>query len=363
MKRLPAEKVEKGMVIGKAVCASDGSVLLTPGTVINEYHLKQLSTSHAEYVEILEPGSVMVHTLYAAAEDEFTKLEITRAIKSIFKEITLSSQFNKGIIKRTVDNLLRMVLKDKAVLLHLTEVRERDSYIFGHSLNVCMLSLILGVFLKLRRGQLKNLGIAALLHDVGRVRVPKHILYNPSLLTEKEFEEIKKHTVYSCEIISECDHLPEEVTLAIMQHHERLDGSGYPEGLKGDEIGLFARILAVADVFDALLADRPFRRAFFPHQAVDIIIKSTGQFDPEVLKIFIENVAIYPVGSVVSLNTGETGIVVDVNKGQQTRPVVRVMYDPNDVKIQSIKEIDLSKNPETFITRILREQQVKNIIG
>ncbi|MBU7008641.1 HD-GYP domain-containing protein [Phosphitispora fastidiosa] len=363
MKKLPAEKAEKGMVIGKAVCAGDGSVLLTPGTVINEYHLKQLSSSQIRFVEIIETDSVVVHKLFSAAENEFTRLEITQTIKSIFREITLSSQLNKGTIKRTVDNMLRTVLKDRAVLLHLTEVRELDTYIFGHSLNVCMLSLILGLFLKLKRGQLKNLGTAALLHDVGRARVPKHILYKPSPLTVEEFAEVKKHSAYGFEIIRECDHLPEEVTLAVLQHHERLDGSGYPGGLRGEEIGLFARILAVADVFDALLADRPFRQAFFPHQAVDIIINSTGQFDPEVLRVFIENVAIYPVGSVVSLNTGETGIVVDVNKGQQTRPVIRVMYDSNEIKLQSIKEIDLSKNPEIFIARVLREEQVENIIG
>ncbi len=350
------------MVIGKAVCAADGSVLLTPGTVINEYHLKQLADSQIKCVEIVDTDSMVAPPVFAAADDELTRTEITRTVQCIFREITLSSQLDKGTIKRTVDNMLRMVLKDRAVLLHLTEVREVDTYIFSHSLNVCMLSLILGLFLKLKRGELKDLGIAALLHDVGRARVPRHILYKPSPLTVKEFAEVKKHSAYGYEIIRECDHLPEQVTQAVLQHHERLDGSGYPGGLRGDEIGLFARILAVADVFDALLADRPFREAFFPHQAVDIISNSSGQFDPEVLRVFIENVAIYPVGSVVSLNTGETGVVVDVNKGQQTRPVVRVMYDSNAAKIQSIIEIDLSKNPETFITRVLREEQVENII-
>lgn len=283
MKKLPAEKAEKGMVIGKAVCASDGSVMLTPGTVINEYHLKRLSSSQIKYVEIIETDSEVVHKLFSA-ENEFTRLEIALTIKSIFREITLSSQLNKGTIKRTVDNMLRMVLKDRAVLLHLTEVRELDTYIFGHSLNVCMLSLILGLFLKLKRGKLKNLGIAALLHDVGRARIPRHILYKPSPLTVEEFAEVKKHSAYGCKIIKECGQLPEEVTLAVLRHHERLDGSGYPGGLRGDEIGLFARILAVADVFDALLADRPFRQAFFHTrlwtslltQAVSLTLKSSG---------------------------------------------------------------------------------------
>jgi putative nucleotidyltransferase with HDIG domain len=291
-------------------------------------------------------------------QNEITLKETTNTVRSIFKNISITDSKDNRVIKKTVNDMLRCVLKDRSVMMNLTEVRSADTYIFTHSVNVAMLSMIAGLFLKLKREQLKSLGIAALLHDIGRTKVPKKILYKPSPLSEEEFDAVKKHSQHGYKILKTCGQFDENVCLAVLQHHERLDGSGYPNGIKGDQIGVSARIIAIADVFDALLADRPFRKAFFPHQAIDIIINSHGLFDSEILKVFIENVAIYPLGSVVSLNTGEIGVVVDMNKGRRTRPVVRIMFDCNSQKLHIIKEVDLSKSPELFITKILREEQI-----
>ncbi len=357
MKRVPIEELQIGMVIGKAVWTVDGTLLYTPGTVIEPDHLKQILDAGIKFIEIKDKETV------AGEANELTRNEITRVVKDIFRDVTLTSPLEQGMVKQTINDMLRPVLKDKCVLLHLTEVRGKDTYIFNHSVNVCMLSLIVGVFLKLKRDQLKNLGLSALLHDIGRTRVPRDILYKPSSLAVEEFEEVKKHAVYGCDMLKTYRQLPEAVRLTALQHHERLDGSGYPYGLAGEQIILFARIVAVADVFDALIADRPFRRAFFPHQAVEIIVNSPGQFDPDILRIFVENVVIFPLGSVVCLNSGEIGVVVDMNKGKQTRPIIRIMYDREAQKPQYIKEIDLSKCPDIFITRILKEEQVESIIG
>jgi len=357
MKKVLVEQLQIGMVIGKAVCTADGTMMYTPGTVVEPDCIKQILDAGIEFVEVKDRKTV------SSTEKEITRNEITRVVREIFKDITLTSPLEQGTVKRSINEMLRQVLKDRCVMLHLTEVRGSDSYIFTHSVNVCMLSLIVGLFLKLRGDQLKDLGLAALLHDVGRNRVPKTILYKPSALTVEEFEQVKRHSIYGYDMLKSYRQLPEAVILTALQHHERLDGSGYPNGLKGDEIELFARIVAVADVFDALLADRPFRKAFFPHQAVDIIVNSSGLFDAEILRVFVENVAIYPLGSVVSLNNGEIGVVVDMNKGRQTRPVIRIMYDRDAQKVHFIKEIDLSKCLDLFITKILKEEQVENIIG
>lgn len=289
-----------------------------------------------------------------------TGKEMTQKVKEIFRDIVFTSRLEQGAVKKTVNSLLRRVLRERCVMFHLTEVRSLDSYMFTHSVNVCLLSLILGLCLRLKRDQMKDLGVAALLHDVGRTHIPENILYKPGPLSAEEFREIKNHTVYGYESLRKCNKIPEHIALTALQHHERLDGSGYPMGLKGDEIGLFPRIVAVADVFDALLANRPFRKAFFPHQAVDIIVKSSGQYDSEILEVFIENVAIYPIGSVVLLNNDETGIVVDMNRGQQTRPVVRIRYDTEGRKLQFIRETDLSKSPDIYITRVIGKEQVEH---
>lgn len=357
MKRVPVDQLATGMIIGKTVCAADGSVVFTPGTVIAAGHVKQLLDAGITFVEIKVEDQV------TAEGKKLTRSEITRTVRNIFKDITLTNPLEQGIVKQTVNDMLRQVLRNRCVLFHLTEVRGRDSYIFNHSVNVCMLSLIMGLYLELKRDQLKNLGLAALLHDIGQSKVPRNILYKPSPLTESECEKIKKHPIFGYDMLRVYNQLPESVSLTALQHHERLDGSGYPNRLRGDDISFYSRIVAVADVFDALLADRPFRKAFFPHQAVDIIVRSPNQFDPEVLRIFVENVAIYPLGSVVSLNSGEIGVVVDMNRGQQTRPVVRIMYDQDSMKVQSIKEIDLSKCPDIYIAKLLHEEQIENIIG
>lgn len=357
MKKVPVEKLHTGMVIGKTVCTGDGAVLFPPGTAIDESVLKQLFEAGISAVEVKDSSSC------SGGENHLTRTEITRTVRSIFKDITLTNPLEQGTVKQTVNDMLRQVLKNRHVLCHLTEVRGADSYIFTHSVNVCMLSLIIGLYMDLKRDQLKHLGLAALLHDIGQSRVPKDILYKPSLLSNEECQEVKRHPVYGYEMLEAYNQIPEIVRVTALQHHERLDGSGYPAKLSGDKIDLYARIVAVADVFDALLTDRPFRKAFFPHQAVDIIIRSSEQFDPEVLEVFLENVAIYPMGSVVSLNSGEIGIVVDMNKGHQTRPVVRIIYDSEHRKVHHMQEVDLSKYPDMYIAKLLREEQVEKIIG
>ncbi len=331
-------------------------MLFTPGTVIEARHIKQMLDAGIEFVEVKDVEKV------PAVSGELTVKEITRKFRRVFKDITLTNPFEKEKINQTVNELLRQVLRDRCVMVHLTEVRDSDSYIFTHSVNVCMLSLIIGLYLKMKKEQLKHLGLAALLHDVGRTRIPKNILYKKSALAVGEFDEVKKHTVHGYEILKNYN-LPDLVARTALQHHERLDGTGYPKGLRGENIELWPRIVAVADVFDALMADRPFRKAFYPHEAVEIIVQSPGQFDADILKIFLQNVAIYPLGTVVSLSSGEVGVVVDINRGQQTRPVVRIMFDRDVQKVHFIKEVDLSKSRDIFITRILKEEQVENIIG
>lgn len=358
MKKVPVEQLKIGMIIGKSVCTKDGTLLFAPGTEIEAFHLKQLLDLGIKQVEIKDSDSGIPDN------SELTRNEVILTVRSIIRDITLTNSLEKRTVKQAINNIFRRVLKDKCAMLHLTEVRGLDSYIFTHSVNVCMLSLIIGLFLKIKGDQLRNLGLAALLHDVGIDKVSKSILYKPAQLAHEEYEKVKKHTVLGYEMLKACQQFDDSIPLTALQHHERLDGSGYPYGTLGEEISLFPRIVAVADVFDALLTDRPFRKAFFPHQAVEIILNSSsGQFDPQVLKVFVENVAIYPMGSVVLLNNGETGVVVDMNKGRQTRPVVRIMYDKNRQKLNCLREVDLSKLPGVYITKILREEQVEDIIG
>jgi HD-GYP domain-containing protein (c-di-GMP phosphodiesterase class II) len=347
MKKVPVNQLQTGMVLGKTVYSTDGQVLFMSGTVIDEHKINQLLTLDINLVDITDSQTTI------RQDKELTRKEIIRTVKGIFQDITIKNQTQQGMIHQTLNKILRRVIKNRCAMLCLTEMRNVDLYIFSHSVNVCMLSLILGMFLKLKGEDLRNLGLAALLHDVGRTRVPPDILYKPGLLNPDEFAQVKKHPLHGYEIIKSCGQFPEIVALTALQHHERLDGSGYPAGRTGAQIELFARIVGICDVFDALLANRPFRKAFFPHQAVEIIINSPNQFDADILKVFLDSVIIYPLGAMVNLSNGESGIVVDMNKGYQTRPVVRVLYDQQTQKLDNVREIDLSKSTDVYITNVL----------
>lgn len=357
MKKVSIEQAKKGMVVGKAVCAPDGDLLCTPGTVLEQHHIKELLKAGIRHIYVKAWDEEGKH------EHRLTRDEIHKSVRNIFRSITTRGHIEPEITRQAVNDVLRNLLRNRNVIPSLTEVRGMDNYIFTHSVNVCMLSLLAGVFMKLKADELKKLGMAALLHDLGRIRVPQELLYKTDALTEAEFEEVKKHTQYGYTIIKALGKYPESVALAALQHHERMDGTGYPKGLRGEEISLNARIIAIADVFDALLSDRPFRKAFYPHQAVEILQNSKGAYDPEILPIFIENVIIYPPGTVVSLNNSEIGVVVDVNAGQQMRPVVRIILDGASQPVRFIRETDLSKNPHIYICRVLKDEHVAELLG
>jgi HD-GYP domain-containing protein (c-di-GMP phosphodiesterase class II) len=213
-----------------------------------------------------------------------------------------------------------------------------------------VLSLITGIGLGYNPLRLKDLGTGALLHDIGKLRIPGEILKKPSQLTVEEFEEIKRHTVYGYEILKDNQKVSMISAFIAFGHHERYDGSGYPLQLRGENIHQCARIVAAADVFDALSSDRVYRKKLRTHEVIEYIISlGSRHFDPEIVRSFIKYIAIYPVGTGVMLSTGERGQVVRVNKAVPTKPVVRVVFDSANERVDNSPEIDLSKDQGIYI--------------
>lgn len=219
-----------------------------------------------------------------------------------------------------------------------------DGELYHHSINVTFFSLCLGVHLGLPDQDLIELGIGTLLHDVGKLRVPEWILWKPSELTSEEFDLIKLHTNYGYEILSKLDDVSERSARIALEHHERYDGSGYPMGLRRDEIHFFSRITGVADVYEALTANRVYRKGYLPHQAFELLLGSSGtQFDPKVIDAFVSTIAVYPVGMTVVLSSGERAVVVRSPKKHSQRPVVRIVQEANGQLPKTRREIDLAK--------------------
>jgi HD-GYP domain-containing protein (c-di-GMP phosphodiesterase class II) len=203
-----------------------------------------------------------------------------------------------------------------------------------------------GRFLQLEPGQIEFLGYLGLLQDIGKVRLPKDLLEKRGRLSIEEFEQAKLHVNYSVEILRATPGLPGDLPRIAALHHERLDGSGYPKGLRGNEIGMFGLIAAIVDTFDALTVRRPYAEPVSPSAAISMLYKWRGIFfDANLVEQFIRCIGIFPVGSLVELNTGEVGVVIAQNVAKRLLPRVMVIRDAQGNPILPQKLLDLSREP------------------
>jgi putative nucleotidyltransferase with HDIG domain len=227
---------------------------------------------------------------------------------------------------------------------HLGNVYLSDGELYHHSVNVALFSLTLGIHLGLEEEELIELGIGALLHDVGKLKIPGAVLRKPGRLSDDEFEVIKQHTSLGFELLREIPDITTATALIALNHHERVDGSGYPRGLKGDEIHTYGRIVSVADVYEALTANRVYRSGYLPHQAFEFLLGAGGtQFDESVVQAFVQTIAIYPVGVTLQLSNGQRCVVVRTQPRQTHRPVVRVLTDLDGQALDTPYELDLTE--------------------
>lgn len=248
-------------------------------------------------------------------------------VREVMQDIRLGKNIESEKVKRIVQKMADSIFRNPDALASLTRIKGYDEYTFVHSINVCILCLTLGRNLNLERAALEQMGIGALLHDAGKMRIPNSILKKPGKLTEAEFAEIKKHPLYSVEVLEKCEGLSEESKLVALQHHERYAGHGYPFSLQGEEIGKFAQIAAIADVYDAMTTERCYKKAFSPYEALqEMYLSANHDFNQYLLERFIQCMGIYPIGTLVLLDTQEVGIVCSVNHEQLLRPHVLLLF-------------------------------------
>jgi HD-GYP domain-containing protein (c-di-GMP phosphodiesterase class II) len=201
--------------------------------------------------------------------------------------------------------------------------------------------------------QLMTLGLGALLHDIGKTQIPMQILLKPEKLTPGEYEEMKRHAELGYYLLKDEPGIPLLAAHCALQHHERLDGSGYPRGLAGEEIHEYAKLIGIVDSYDAMTSSRAYRETMLPHQAVEALYSGSGTlYDTSMLKLFRDKVAIYPIGIEVRLSTGHRAVVVDINSACAHRPVVRVLTDEEGREIKEPYDMDLSKHMSVLVASI-----------
>ena len=219
-------------------------------------------------------------------------------------------------------------MHNRNAMVNVVDIRTYDDYTFSHSLNVAVLSCVLGTVLGLSYHSLNTLTMGALMHDIGKVFIDKRIINKPGKLTSEELEQAHRHSLLGYNYLCANRSIPEEARLVALAHHEQFGGGGYPSGLSGTQIHQFSRIVCIADVYDALVSDRPYRRAMLPSDAVEYIMSGYNtMFDPDIVSAFTKRIAPYPVGTCVKLSSGEVGVVVNNFETNCLRPRVRIIKE------------------------------------
>lgn len=249
-------------------------------------------------------------------------------VKSFVDDVRKGTDIDCRKAVPLVENFIESVFRNESAAATLFKLRDFDEYTYTHSINVSLLAVLLGKHLELGRPELLKLGLAGMYHDVGKARIPENVLNKPGKLTEAEFQLMKTHPLEGYKIMLRQADMDPEVLRAVVEHHERFDGAGYPRGLTGDAIGLFSRIIAVVDVYDALTSRRVYKDAMAPAKALGMMYQWRDKdFPPGAIENFIRCIGVFPVGSLVRLSGGEYGIVAGVNPQKPTKPEIKVVLD------------------------------------
>ncbi len=272
------------------------------------------------------------------------KKEAKKTVQKIMEDIRLGRQLELEKAEHVVGKMVNSIFRNKDALASLGRIKKTDEYTFFHSVGVSVLMISFGKHLGLDPELIKTIGTGALLHDIGKMKVPIEILNKPGRLTGDEFAKIKEHVEHGRRILKEYPGIDEVSVLVAAQHHERFDGSGYPRGLKGDEISKFGQMAAIADVYDAITSDRCYHKGMLPTEALKKIFEwGEFHFNRELVHQFIRCMGIYPVGTLVSLESGLLGIILDRGEKSLLHPTVRIVYDMKKGRYVTPYDVDLAQ--------------------
>jgi HD-GYP domain-containing protein (c-di-GMP phosphodiesterase class II) len=362
--------LKPGMRFSKAVYVDGNNMLAPEGLPIKDKDIQRLIKWGISAVQsegnILPdqplPGNKkepLARIAFIATDKEVTDEYhfIAEAVRELFKRIADHEMVAEHEINDVVDRLLHLLSERRNdVIQYILFGLQGESDWVENAINAAVISTIVGMNANLPRHKLSFLAAGALLHDIGMLRVPKEILDKRESLSQAELQQIKTHPLHSYRIIVKEIKLPEEIGMTALQHQERWDGQGYPKGLKGKDITMSARIVAIADAFEAMVSNRPYRDSMIGYTAM----RTIRRFDPEVLKIFIRSFGIYPIGSIILLSDASIGRVIQNHPDAPLRPRIRVMIDSLGVAhLNDAGEIlDLFDDRSVFIARAVNPKEL-----
>jgi HD-GYP domain-containing protein (c-di-GMP phosphodiesterase class II) len=329
MRFVQSNSLKPGMVLARNLYGFRNELLLSEGITLTESLIDKLNLSGCDGAYIhdswdeFDTGGIISNEL---------KSNTVCAVRSYFTGIVRNDSVMASqafdTLKFLLDDIIDEIMSDTNAMVNIVDLKVFDEYTYFHSVNVAALAIMVGMSAGMNRTELYKLGMGAILHDIGKLFIPKEILNKPGPLTSDEFEIMKKHPHLGSEYLKKQNSVPTDSVIAVLTHHERYDSKGYPLGLPANKQIIEGKIIAICDNYDAMTSDRPYRKAYSPSEAMEHLMGNSGvMFDPDILNIFIKKIVLYPVGTVVSLSNGEKGTVIGNHPGSIMRPVVRLLSD------------------------------------
>lgn len=353
MKLIPMHELQIGMKLAEDLYGKFDLLYASRGDILSGKLIDGLKRLGIQSVYIddeqADSFSIPIHQvdLSSASSDDRLK-DYQEIIAFMYQQYASFKLLNKPMlpkIEEPLNRLLELILSDPEILKLLAKVYMIDGYTLNHCIQVSMISTLIGQWLGLSINDQFALAYAGLVHDVGKCKVPVHILNKPSKLTSDEFEFVKKHAEFSFDQIKGLNQMSDEIRSAVLQHHEKSDGSGYPLKLVGDNIHFYAQILCIADIYSAMTTDKVYNRKFTPLKAAEEVFNAScsNQVNPEIANLFLRNIYRMLVGSQVRLSNGMAGEIVYFNRFSPGKPLVKVNDD----------FIDLYREKDLYIEEIL----------
>ncbi|MDA3957688.1 HD-GYP domain-containing protein [Oceanispirochaeta sp.] len=383
MNNIETRSLKQGMYFESPVFLDEGYVLLTPETPVSEMLLKSLIAWG--FTTLLTEGSPIgretptqggpTSNVQTATLDQNVKekeglsrarkffMEMYRFTDKIFSRFKDDNILNLNAMTEEIKKAITMIRENDKYVLRFQEIvpHEGSEYMINHSVKSTILALTIGERLKMPNHKLIELGIASLLHEVGMLQIPSRIYDKEGALSEGEKKLINAHTLLGFRSLRDFS-LPRDILLGVLEHHERTDGSGYPQGLSTARISQFGKIIAVACSYDAQISNRPFRSGRDAHTSLTGMLREMrSHYDEDVMKALLGILSIYPLGSYITLKNGYTGIVTETNNADFRYPTVKILLDKNKNILQDQPSVQTSEAGEMKIVSVLNNSEIENI--
>lgn len=327
-------------MIDQAIIDRSGRILIARKTVLDDFLIDALQKMKITGIYIREgeedpetDSSIEVAPEIQATIEKLTvadrskvklsesvKKRVSEGIKFLYHDTSAPDFFDTAA--NVTSSLVSSIMENEAVALNIDALKFSDEYTFQHSVDVATISMLIARNSGMPGEEIQKIGMAGLLHDMGKSKIPNEILNKAGKLTEEEFAIMKNHSLFGYQILKEKGGIPQEVLMGVLQHHEKLNGKGYPMGVAAEKICPYAKILAIADIYDALVTERPYKKAFSQQDAIEMIMAMTDELDITFMRNFLGIVILYPVNSVVTLSNGEKAKVLKNNPQYPLRPKV-----------------------------------------